>query len=149
MSISDKRRHKIGQHEYELTLFGARQGQRVLMRLLKCLAPGGVQAVTGNPYGAIASLFDRISDADLDFFVDAFGERTKILVPTESKAGQGTIEIPLLAQYDVHFARRYGDAIAWLVWAALENYSDFLGDVQSGALGSQFQGLSALISPTK
>lgn len=127
----ETRETEIGGHKYELTLYGTREGQRVLFRLFKILGPAAAQLLSQGRQGiapAITSVVQSASQADLDYLIDEFASKTKVVLTAQTDAGDKPVKVDLKGRYDQEFGRRYGDALAWLIWAITENYSDFLGD---------------------
>lgn len=154
----ETRQKIIGDTTFRLTLFGAKQGQKVLLRVSKIIAPG-LAALAGSALlqafktgslssiaeldvdigGAVRQVFDVASDQDLDYLNDAFSAKTEILITARSNAGEQQIPIALSEgkKFEEVFSLRYQDWIAWLTWCLSENYADFFGFKGPGKNGSQ------------
>lgn len=127
----EKRTTTIDGHTYTLTLFGAKEGQRVLLRLAKILGPAAAEIVTRGDEGAAAAIqmaLGTAADADLEFLTDSFCARCDLVYTMTTGAGPRPTPTPLKTQYDEHFAQRYMALGEWLFWCIQENFADFFGD---------------------
>lgn len=130
----EKKTKRIGEYEYEIETFGARQGMTVLLTLVRFIGPalsaaldsGGITEATLSK--GLESFAKTATEADFAILVDAFAERTKVLFPTTTKAGPGVSRVNLKEIFDSHFAGSYKALIEWLIWAATENYGRFFAD---------------------
>lgn len=142
---------EIQGHKYELTLFGAKQGQRVLVRLGKCLGPAAAAILEKGSKGgipeAIRLFVQSLAPEDLDFLTDQFAGSCKLILMMTTAAGPQPNPQPLANLYDHHFARRYPAMFTWLAWCISENYSSFFGDQGIGALSALVPDLSKFRSP--
>jgi hypothetical protein len=121
---------QIGEHTYELQVFGSKEGQRVLLLLARFLGPAlGTIAEKGmGSIGNALETFARTANPDdLEALTDAFTAKTVLLREATTTKGKQTVRINLSDIYDQHFARKYVDLFQWLAWCVTENYSDFLG----------------------
>lgn len=134
----EKHKHNISGHTYLLTTFGAKQGQRVLLRLAKILGPAAAEIVTKGDEGAPAAIQMALSAAaeeDFDYITDAFAESCSLVLTLTTAAGSRDADpVPLKGMYDTHFAGRYYDLGSWLFWCIERNFADFFGDKGIGAL---------------
>lgn len=154
---------------YTVSQFGAREGSRVLVRLMKILgsiAGAGLQQVdkkslaTGSDGNvtlslaaighAITDFADKIGEDDFDWLCEKF-------IPTTEVSG-GTYKqgIPLATDgvFDLHFAGQYAEMGQWLLFAIEVNYASFLPEGGIEAMvrktvlpGSQEEKPSPSISP--
>lgn len=151
MSV-ETRTQEIQGHTYELTLFGAKVGQRVWLRLAKCLGPGAAELLTRGSEGvgpAVAAFLAGVGEDDLDFLTASFAGNCKLVLTMTTKVGPKPNAIPLAGQYDQHFAQRYPALFAWLAWAIKENYASFFDAAGLlGALSEVIPKASALLSRT-
>lgn len=145
MSV-ETRTTDIQGHKYELTLFGAKQGQRVFLRLAKCLGPAAAAVLERGSAGgipeAIRQFVTSLGEDDLDWLTDQFAGSCQLVLMMTTAAGQKPNPQPLTAMYDHHFARRYPALIAWLIWCITENYASFLDGQGLGALSALVPDLS-------
>jgi hypothetical protein len=142
---------KIGDHTYRLTMLGTRQGQRVLLRLVKALGPAAAVLAVAGAEGlgnAISAALQSITETDLDYLIDTFAASTDLVLPTTTAAGAGSVKVALTGCYDSHFAQRYPESLAWLVWAVQVNFSSFFDGKGAAVLaGNLFPGLFKSESP--
>lgn len=126
--MRESRTHLINGFSYTIQQLGAKDGRRVLARLLRSVAGAAGEAsdlVKEGSNGAeaalagIAKLVENLSDADVDYLCDTFAPTT--LYGPEGK----DVQLQLKDSFNDHFAGKYGDMVRWL-WAALEtNYASF------------------------
>jgi len=118
----------VGAHRYHVTQFGARQGGRVLVRLLKMLGGAAGEALKsegdldmGAVGNMVANLADTLGEADFDFLCDQFAPATSVEI-------NGKL-LPLATDglFDLHFAGAYVEMGQWLLFAIEANYGGFLG----------------------
>jgi hypothetical protein len=149
MSV-EVRSKEIEGFTYELTLFGAKQGQRVWLRLAKCLGPAAVEILSQGSAGvgpAVAAFLGGIGEDDLDFLTGQFAGSCKLVLIMTTAAGPKPNPQPLSNLYDQHFARRYPALIAWFTWAVSENYASFFdASALLGALSAVIPKLSGYLS---
>ena len=120
-------------YTYHVTQFGAKQGGRVLVRLLKMVggaagdAMGGVKDFDLSVIGKmVGNLAETVSEEDYDFLCDTF-------TPLSSVSGgeyQAASGMPLSSEgvFDLHFAGAYQELGQWLLFCIEVNYGGFLGE---------------------
>jgi hypothetical protein len=116
---------------YHVTQFGAREGGRVLVRLLKLVGGAAGEAVQseddidmGTIGKMIANLAESVSEADFDMLVDTFMKTTHV------SGGDYRAPMPLAAEgvFDLHFAGAYAELGQWLLFAIEVNFGSFFGE---------------------
>lgn len=126
---------------YHLHTLGARDGRHMLVRLTKVLGPsvGRLAESTVDPKGqggkglaeavagAIYELSEHLSEADLDWICEKFGNRTEI----DQEGGKRHL-LDLELQ-ELHFAGRFGTMIKWLAACLEVNFADFFAMSASAA----------------
>ena len=113
---------------YHVTQFGAKQGGRVMVRLLKMVGAAAGGAMSGDgvalsveSIGAlVTNLAESVSEADYDYLCDVFAKETKF------EGGELPAAIPLSPAFDQHFAGQYKELGLWLLFAIEVNYDSFL-----------------------
>ena len=117
-------------YTYHVSQFGAKQGGRVLVRLLKMIgsaagdAMGSSEDFDLSTIGRMVSnLAEVVSEADYDFLCDTFLQVTCV-------SGGNYNEMPLSAEgvFDLHFAGEYQELGEWLLFGIEANYGGFLGE---------------------
>jgi hypothetical protein len=116
---------------YHVTQFGAREGGRVLVRLLKMIGGAAGAAVASEQdfdmqtVGKIISnLAESVSEQDFDTLVETF------MKTTEVSGGTYNTRAPLTTEglFDLHFAGAYDELGQWLLFAIEANFGgSFLG----------------------
>jgi hypothetical protein len=116
---------------YHVTQFGAREGGRVLVRLLKMVGGAAGAAVESEQdfdmrtVGKIVSnLAESVSEEDFDTLVATFMKTTDV------SGGAYKTRAPLATDglFDLHFAGAYGELGQWLMFAIEVNFGSFLGE---------------------
>jgi hypothetical protein len=103
----------IGGKQYTVRQMGAKQGSRMLVRLMRVVANG----LDGGKV-SLAAIADGLDD---DMFIKLVDE----LAPTtEVDLGDGRV-LTFDKVLDLQFAGQYQDMLEWLVFALEVNYSDF------------------------
>jgi hypothetical protein len=128
--MRESKTHLINGFNYTVSQLGAKEGRRVLARILRSVAGAATAAgdlardggdATEAALSGVAKLVENLSDADVDYLCDTFAATTMV-----GPEGQD-VALPLKDQFNEHFAGKYGDMVKWL-WASLEtNYGSFLG----------------------
>lgn len=115
--------------EYTVTQLGAKEGRRLLTRLLKVAGPAlGEAAKAGGVGSALEKIALNLNPDDIDYFCETL-ERT-----TTVRQGERNPRLSDIS--DLHFAGNYGDEAKWLVFAMEVNFGSFLalaGDLKSAA----------------
>lgn len=123
-------------YTYHVTQFGAREGGRVIVRLLKMLGGALGSAVKAddaeNAVGfdvdaignVIANIAETVTEADFDFLVDTFAKCSSV------SGGDYRAPAPLTTEgiFDLHFAGAYVELGEWLLFAIEVNFGSFLGE---------------------
>lgn len=120
----------IGEHGYEITTFGAKKGQAVLLRLFKVLGPAAAEIASKGAEGigsALALAAGGIADADLDFVLEALAQNTKVTLIAHGTAGAQGVPVDLSKIYDGHFAGRWDEWALWIGWGVQVNFASFFG----------------------
>lgn len=140
---TEKKTKKIGDHEYEIQTFGARQGMAVILTLTRFLGPTMAKVMAGGSVDVEAALAEGLATfaatakaEDLDALLDAFAGRTNLILVATTKDGPKRIPTKLASILDDHFAGRYADLIQWLVWAATENFGGFFANPPADLIAS-------------
>ena len=132
-------------YSYHVNQFGAREGGRIGIRLMKMI--GGVvgTAVEGASLQAgddgqvevdimsigmgtvgkmITNLATTVSEADYDYLCDVFTKTSAV------SGGEYSEPMPLAAEgvFDLHFAGEYVELGQWLVFAIEVNFGRFFGE---------------------
>ena len=115
---------------YHVTQLGARQGGRVLVRLLKMVGSAAGEAIGSDEKDfdlatvgrMVGSLAETASEEDFDFLCDTF------LVGTSVQELGGPAVVPLKGIFDLHFAGEYQELGQWLFFCIEANYGGFLGE---------------------
>lgn len=136
--------HTIDGFTYTIAQLGAKDGRKVLARVLRAVAGAagdaaglatGVDA-TEAALAGVAKLIENLSDADVDYLCDSFAPTT--LFGPEGK----DVQLQLKDNFDDHFAGRYGALVKWL-WAALEtNYASFFASLGLEGIVAQAKALT-------
>lgn len=130
-------------YSYHVIQFGAREGGRVLVRLLKMLGGVAGTAIEGatldekeqaetalvsigmSTAGKMLSNFaETVSEDDFDYLIDKFA-------PTTSVSGgdfKGAVPLSTEGVFDLHFAGAYPELGQWLLFAIEVNFGSFLGE---------------------
>lgn len=116
---------------YHVVQFGAKEGGRVLVRLLKMVGSAAGGALAGDDESAftleaigrvISDLAESVSEADFDYLCDTFAKATSV------SGGDFNGPVPLTTEglFDIHFAGQYAEMASWLAFAIEANYGSFL-----------------------
>lgn len=152
----ETKRVEIQGHRYELTQLGAKDGRRVLARLMTRLAEstgslgddiGKDEAAVGL---AIATKALKVFDEDtVDWLCEVFGPATRLHVDEKGRDGKPVHREPELIGpvFDDHFAGRYDAMAQWIVASIQHNFASFLGGLLGGKLIGAL-GASASKSPS-
>lgn len=136
---------EIGGFKYKLEQLGAKQSTKVFVRLCHMLGPA-LEGMKGVDEAALLSGLGNVlanaKEDDIEYLLDSFAKRCRVRL-TEDKW-------PLVSDvFDVHFARRFGDQMHWLIWCVRGNFGDFLGEIIDAAASksSTIQASRASSSP--
>lgn len=126
----EKQTRTIGEFTYEVTQFGAKIGNRVLLKVVKSIAPIFMAAAAAGQLKSldvdgIAAAIAGISEDEFEWLVEAFAGATDVQV--------GDTAPSLKRVYDLHFAGKYSDELAWLAFAIEVNYGPFFQDMKRKA----------------
>ncbi len=133
--MRETKRKQIGErgYTYHVAQFGARQGGRVLVRLLKMLGGAAGEAMQNDSDGfdmatigrLVSGLASGLEEADYDWLVGTFIPATAVSGGTyQNKA----IQLDTEGVFDLHFAGSYGEMGKWLLFAIEVNFGNFLGE---------------------
>jgi hypothetical protein len=117
-------------YSYNVTQFGARQGGRVLVRLLKIVggAAGEAMKSGGESFDmatigkTVSSLASSVNESDFDWLCDTFAPTTSVV------GGSFSNPVPLSTEglFDLHFAGAYAELALWITFAIEVNFGSFL-----------------------
>jgi hypothetical protein len=114
---------------YSLTQFGAKQGQRWLVRLAKVFAPAFAHAASVTDTAALAAVLDAAaSDLSPELFDELCADFARACVVNFDGK-----EVPLHSVYDDHFAGRYDALLKWLRECFKVNFSGFFSALQAAS----------------
>lgn len=131
----------IGRARYKVSQLGFGDARKVLTRGGRVLAPA-VGQLEGVKFGKVLDLdlsalgaaftafFDRLTDEELDFFVQTFAAQTQV------KIGSGNWQ-PLASVMELHFAGPEGlrESVGWLRFCAELNFGPFSKGSEADAGG--------------
>lgn len=115
----DKQSKVVGEFSYEVTPLTTKLGNRVLLKLMKSVAPvmvaafGGIQGLT-----AVSGALSGLSEDDFEWVVAQFAASTDVTLQDGRAPALKTI-------FDLHFACRYMEELEWLEFAVEVNYGPF------------------------
>ncbi len=138
----DTKRTVIGGVTYDLTTFGTKQSQAVLLRLARILGPAAAEVLSKGLDGvsqALSLAMNAATDQDLDFITDALAKRTKVVMIATTDAGPREVPTDLSAMYDSHFAGRLDEWVVWLGWGIRENFASFFNGKTFGEIVARLQ----------
>jgi hypothetical protein len=141
MGLEVKER-QIGRATYRVTQLGFKAGRAAMVRLTKLLGPvlsrsleganGRALSVAGLA-GGVLELSERLSEQDLTYFCELFGEKTELVLD------DGKRPILLPAYQETWFAGQYQELFQWLAFCVEVNYADFFGAFRSLVPGGETQ----------
>lgn len=118
---------------YHVIQFGAREGGRVLVRLLKMIGGAAGEAMAGGDDALdgfdlstvgkmIGNLAETLNESDFDYLVDKFSAVTAV------SGGEYTAPLQLNTEgvFDLHFAGEYQELGQWLLFCVEVNFGGFL-----------------------
>lgn len=125
---------KIGNHGYEVTQLGGKEGRRVFAKVTQLIG-ASVAAIAGaggkpDPVKAFETFASQVTPDNMDYFCDTFAKLTQVHYP-------GGKVLLLSDIFDDHFADNYGEMIEWLTFCLEVNFASFLGG--AGGLGALLQ----------
>jgi hypothetical protein len=141
MGISTER-NLIGDQTYEITTFGAKLGQKVLLRLFKVLGPMAAEIISKGAEGigsGLALAATAATDQDLEFITDALAANTTVMLIATGQNGSGEVPVSLAKIYDGHFAGRLDAWALWLGWGIKVNFASFFEGKAIGKIAEQFK----------
>lgn len=112
--------------EYRVTQFGALEGRKVLLRLLKAVGPlfAAFAELKGEGEGKLKdaiphldSALNGLKEEDLEYLCDVFARCTEV------KLNGKWPNLPDV--FDLHFTGKYISMFAWLKFCVEVNFSDF------------------------
>lgn len=141
----EKQTRQIGEYSYEVTQFGAKLGNRVLMKVVKSIAPLLVAAASAGTLkdldtDGVTSALASLSETDFDWIVEQCAASTDVIMG-ERSPGLKTI-------FDIHFAGKYLDELAWLAFVLEVNFGPFFQDMKRKLASAGAKVPSASTSPT-
>lgn len=142
----ETRERTIGEHRFIVHQLGFKEGRATLLRIGKVLGPtiaaalaklesrGGEKQVTGLGDvldldlgtlggaigGAITTLFEHLTESELDHVTTVFAKKTFV-------GGDTGKSVPLDTVIELLFAGRYDDYLRWLSFCVEVNYGGFFG----------------------
>lgn len=136
----DKHTTIIDGDRYEMTLFGATQGYRLMHLLFRMFGPAfgqvmdaleghdDIQDVNLSSEAAVAALqalATSVKQSDLDTVIDALKKSCHVGVGGTDKT------TPLAGVFELHFSGRMATMFRWLLWGLQTQYQDFSGGLAS------------------
>lgn len=122
MASRDSQKRTIGRYEYIVIPLGAREGCRVLSRLMKLMGRG---AAKGTEEEALGAILENLEESDADYFIATFDKYTSVRIGDKTP--------PLADIFDAHFISEYLEMLGWLKFAMEVNFAGFFSGV--GGLG--------------
>ncbi len=128
--MRETKQKQIGDYTYAVTQFGAKQGGRVMIRLLKIVGGAAGEAMKGdNEFdmstvgSMITNLAETLQEDDFDYLCETFAAASTV------QGGEFPNPIPLTTEgvFDLHFAGKYLELGQWLLFAVDANFG-FLGE---------------------
>lgn len=133
----------IGRGRYKVSQLGFGDARKVLARGGRLIAPAlgkldGVKSIgdaldldIGSIGSALSAVLDRLTDEELDFFVETFAASTQV------KIGASGSFVPLKQVMELHFAGGEGlrECWAWLRFAFELNFGPFSRGSEADAGG--------------
>lgn len=107
--------------EYRVTQFGALEGRKVLLRLIKSIGPVLMPAAGAKDLAAalpgIGTALEALKEEDIEYLCDVFARHTEVRVNGKW---------PQLSDiFDLHFGGKYLEMFLWLKFCVEVNFSDF------------------------
>ncbi len=121
---------------YKIEKLGAKKGKQIALMISRIVGP----AFEAKDK-IIATLCERLTDAQMDLLCDTFAAKTAI-----SPEANPAAEFLLSNEFDRHFAGHYGTMVLWLKACLEANYGDFLTELGVD-LGSLKDLLSVAMRP--
>lgn len=137
----------IGSHTYAVSQLGALSGRKMLLRLIKLVGSGAAAGISSLGSGvaksieeiiargsgdALLELLQRLDEAEVASILDELARSTRVKLSADTE--------PLLSEiFDMHFAGRYDDMLAWARFALEVNFASFFGG--SSGFGSALKSL--------
>lgn len=111
---------------YEMSQFGAKQGQKVALRVGRYM--GAVLASLGpfepgklDTTRLMAVILEKLDEADFEVVTEALAGQTFLIM--EGK------RVSLASVYDAHFAGKIGALMEWLAWGVAFQFQDFFTEL--------------------
>lgn len=106
---------------YKITQHGAKEGRKVLARLVQILGKPVAALADGEGLNALVNAVGAfvagLTPAEVDYFCDTFAPKTVVQMDGAP--------VNLHGVFDLHFAGQYGDMLDWLVACIEVNYASF------------------------
>lgn len=127
----EKQTKQIGECSYEVTPFGAKIGNRVLLKVIKSIAPiyfvaaaaGGLKAIGTE---GVASALAGVDEDEFEWIVEKFASSTDVIFADGRRP-------TLHSVYDMHFAGRYLEELDWLEFVIEVNFGPFFQELKRKA----------------
>lgn len=131
--MRETKEKQIGErgYTYHVTQFGAKQGGRVLVRLLKMIGAAAGGALKGDDENAfsleaigrlLSNLAESVTEQDFDYLCDTFAAASQV----SGGNFKGPVALTTEGLFDLHFAGAYKELGLWLVFAVEVNFGSFL-----------------------
>lgn len=117
-------------YTYHVTQFGAKEGGRVLVRLLKMVGAAAGGALSGDDESAfsleaigrlLSNLAESVTEDDFDYLCDTFAKATNV----SGGDFKGPVSLTTDGLFDLHFAGAYAELGQWLMFAIEVNFGSF------------------------
>jgi hypothetical protein len=134
--------------QYDVTLLGAKVASKVLLKLMKSIAPVFMTAAAWRgamDVGKVSDAIRGLSEDDFDWIVARFAERTDVHLGDRSP----NLGSENGAVFDMHFSGKSMQMFEWLEFAIEANFAPFMRELKSRfALAAPTPAPSASPSPS-
>lgn len=127
----------IGGTEYKVRQLVATQGRLVMLSLGRILGPAAAAAASSKDKSEvmpamIEAVLTNITPEDFTSLCNTFAESTDVVIDDE----KGRREPKLSKVFDLQFAGKYDEMIAWLVFCVEVNFGSFLGGLKTKSVAT-------------
>ncbi len=123
----EKQSKVVGEFEYTVTQLGAKMADRVLLKIMKSVAPVFLVMGAARNGGKIdvAGALAALSEEDFEWVRDRLAESTDVQLDKGAPR--------LLQIYDAHFRGKTMERVEWLEFAIEVNYGPFFRELKERA----------------
>ena len=129
----------IGAHEYKVRMLPATKGRVVMLTLARVLGPAAGVAATakgGDNAALLEPLFKSVLQGltadDLNAVCNIFADSTDVVIHDD----KGKREPQLSKIFDLHFAGKYDEMLAWLIFCVEVNFGSFFDGLKTRSVGT-------------